>query len=129
MTTETASVKIGSYTRQVTRAMKGLNEAIEAASRVAVSQSLDVLVKQDYAGRWQAFARRNTARGAAHEGDYDFNPATGRTAKRRDTKVTGGKLCLLAAAMEHVQVGQQIVNVDPLGLTNVELVDLLRGAE
>ena len=113
--TKTASVMIGDYTTQVTRAIEAQDEVIEAAARVAVSQNLDVLVKQDYSGRWQGFARRHSARGAAHEGDYNFDHATGRTAKKRDAKVAGGLLYLLE--------GPQAVVAMATGAAEVSLVD------
>lgn len=82
--TTTATINIGRYTRQVTKARSDQAAVIAQAKEAATGKGLTVLVKRDHAGRWQGFALRDTARGREHGADYQVDAGQDRHAKKRD---------------------------------------------
>lgn len=83
--TKTATIKIGNFTRQVTKASDDKQAVVAQSKAIAADEGLVVLVKRDYAGRWQGFAQRSGGSPA-----YDFDLAFGRRARRDDVRVNEG---------------------------------------
>lgn len=89
--TKTATIKIGSYTKPVTKANHDKASVIADAKATAEAKNLIILVKRDYAGRWQAWAKRRNPRGehvAPHE--YEDIPGHDRRARKIDMRHDGG---------------------------------------
>jgi len=89
--TKTAIIKLGSFTRQVTKANKNRQVVIDECRAIAAERNLIAVIKRDYQDRWQGFAKRHSARGANHRRDYEFLPE-GRRARKMDEKVEGGQV-------------------------------------
>ena len=85
----TLKIRIGGFSKPVTKANADRAAVIVAATTWATEHNAIVLVKRDWLGRWQGWAKRATARGVAHPGDYEFLP-TGRRAKKRAVRADGG---------------------------------------
>src|SRR5688572_7197766 len=101
--TKTATIKVGGFTRQLSKATADQAPAIEAA-RQAADRGLIVLVKRDHAGRWQAFGKRRNPLGAVSPHEYERVPGAGRRARRIDVRQPDGAIYLLdsvAATGEH----------------------------
>jgi hypothetical protein len=79
--TKTA-IRIGRFTKQVTKAAADKAVAIKQAKAAATEHGWTVLVKLVYDGRWQGFALRNTARGGSHTEDYRYGTGVGRHANK-----------------------------------------------
>ena len=87
----TRTIRLGGFSKPVTKAAQDRAAVIVAATDWATNRNAVVLVKRDHLGRWQAWAKRATARGAAHPGDYELLP-TGRRAKKRAVATPGGRV-------------------------------------
>lgn len=88
--TKTATIRIGNFTRQVTKAGKNKAAVIAQCIAIAEAKGLVILVKRDFAGRWQGYCNRRNARGmAGMETDYRWF-RTGRLAVKSDTVTDGG---------------------------------------
>ena len=94
--TATEIIKLGSYTKQITKASTDKDAVIAQCVSVARARSLMIVVKRDHLGRWQGFcSRRNPigARGWA-AGEYEVIPGAGRRSRRVDNQVDGGRVYL-----------------------------------
>lgn len=79
--TKTA-IRIGRFTKQVTKANADQAAVIEQAKAAVSQHGWTVLVKLVYDGKWQGFALRNTARGGNHTEDYRYAAGVGRHANK-----------------------------------------------
>lgn len=98
--TTTATIKLGSYTKQVTKASADKDAVTAQCVAIAQARSLQILVKQDYTGRWQGFCSRRNPSGATGwaKGEYVIEPGAGRRARRMDNQVEGGRVYLAETA-------------------------------
>ena len=99
-------IRIGSYTKAITKAGENESDITRQAKDYATTKGRAVLVKKIHDGRFQAFEKRENARGIAHPEDYEFLPS-GRRAKKRPVKVKGGAVYFLDKA---AGVGEYEVN-------------------
>lgn len=106
--TKTATIRIGNFTRQVTKAHESKDGVIAQCLAIAEAKGLVILVKRDFAGRWQGFCNRRNARGAAGmDVDYRYFPA-GRLAVKSDIVTDGGAVYVADTSAGSGEVAAEI---------------------
>ena len=88
------TIRLGSYTKQVTKASIDKGHVIAQCVAVAKKHSLLIVVKRDHAGRWQGFCSRRNPNGARGwvSAEYENVPNAGRRARRIDNRANVGKV-------------------------------------
>lgn len=91
--TKTATISLGSYTKQVTKASTDKEAVVAYCMKIAAERRLMIVVKRLYDGRWQGFCSRRNPSGARGwaAGEYELTNA-GRRARRLDNHVEGGRV-------------------------------------
>lgn len=94
--TTTATISLGSYTKQVTKASTDKDAVLAQCVQVAQKRGLQIIVKRDHVGRWQGFCSRRNPSGASGwaKGEYELVPGADRRARRMDNHVDGGRVYL-----------------------------------